>query len=76
MAAADEAWKVRSHTIEEGVTPTMVERAQPQLLLVSTAHRLTTDLMLERRRVALAGLEDGDGDLLVEWSAPGRGRPG
>ena len=26
--------------------------------------------MLERRRVALAGLEDGDGDLLVEWSAP------
>ena len=41
MAAVDEAWKVRSHTIEEGVTPTMVERAQPQLLLVSTAHRLT-----------------------------------
>ena len=76
MAAVDEAWKVRSHTIEEGVTPTMVERAQPQLLLVSTAHRLTTDLMLERRRVALAGLEDGDGDLLVEWSAPRTGRPG
>ena len=48
----------------------MVERAQPQLLLVSTAHRLTTELMLERRRVALAGLEDGDGDLLIEWSAP------
>ena len=70
MAAVDEAWKVRSHTIEEGVTPTMVERAQPQLLLVSTAHRLSTDLMLERRRVALAGLEEGDGDLLVEWSAP------
>ena len=46
-------------TIEEGVTPTMVERAQPQLLLVSTAHRLATALMLERRRVALAGLEDG-----------------
>ena len=42
MAAVDEAWKVRSHTIEEGVTPTMVERTQPQLLLVSTAHRLTT----------------------------------
>ena len=70
VAAADEAWKVRSAQIEEGLTPTMVERAQPQLWLVSTAHRLATDLMLERRRVALAGLEDGDGDLLVEWSAP------
>ena len=54
-AAADEAWKVKSSSIEEGLTPTMVERAQPQLLLVSTAHRLTTELMLERRRVALAG---------------------
>ena len=26
--------------------------------------------MLERRRIALAGLEEGDGDLLIEWSAP------
>ena len=69
-AAVDEAWKVEVRQIEEGLTPTMVERMQPQLWLVSTAHRLTTDLMLERRKVALAGLEEGDGDLLIEWSAP------
>jgi hypothetical protein len=71
LAAADEAWKVRASSIEEGLEPTMVERAQPQLLLVSTAHRLATSLMLGRRKLALAGLEDGDGELLIEWSAPG-----
>ena len=70
VACVDEAWKVKAATIEDGLTPTMVERVQPQLWLVSTAHRLATELMLERRRVALAGLEEGDGDLLVEWSAP------
>jgi hypothetical protein len=69
-AAADEAWKVKLSSIDEGLTPTMVEREQPQLLLVSTAHRLATSLMLGRRQVALAELEQGDGDLLIEWSAP------
>jgi hypothetical protein len=68
--AADEAWKVRASSIEEGLTPTMAERSQPQLLLVSTAHRLATALMLERRQLALGDLEGGDGDLLIEWSAP------
>ena len=48
----------------------MAEREQPQLLLISTAHRLATSLMLGRRQVALDQLEDGDGDLLIEWSAP------
>jgi len=72
FAAADEAWKVRAYSIEEGLVPTMVERLQPQLLLVSTAHRLATTLMLSRRLAALGALESGDGDLLVEWSAPER----
>ena len=48
----------------------MAEREQPQLLLVSTAHRLATGLMIGRRQVALADLEGGDGDLLIEWSTP------
>jgi len=69
-AAADEAWKVKASSVEEGLTPTMVERLQPQLLLVSTAHRLATGLMLGRRQAALAALETGEGDLLIEWSAP------
>jgi hypothetical protein len=70
VAAVDEAWKVKASTVDEGVAPTMAERNQPQLLLVSTAHRAATKLMVERRAVALAHLEDSDGDLLIEWSAP------
>jgi hypothetical protein len=69
-AVVDEAWNVEANYIEEGVAPTMVERVSPQLLLVSTAHRLATSLMLTRRRAALDHLETGMGDLLIEWSAP------
>jgi hypothetical protein len=70
LAGADEAWKVPAAAIEEGLVPTMVERASAQLLLVSTAHRRATALVLGRRQTALADLEQPDGDLLIEWSAP------
>ena len=70
VAAVDEAWKVDPRTVDESVSPTMVARAQPQLWLVSTAHRAATPLMLRRRQLALEHLEDGAGDLLIEWSAP------
>jgi hypothetical protein len=70
LALVDEGWDVKLAKLEEGLEPTMAEREQPQLLLVSTAHRLTTSLMLSRRRLALQQLEDGDGSLLLEWSAP------
>jgi hypothetical protein len=48
----------------------MAERNQAQLLLISTAHRMSTSLMLGRRALALEGLEAGEGDLLIEWSPP------
>jgi hypothetical protein len=70
IGAADEAWKVRPSSIDEGLTPTMAERNQAQLLLVSTAHRMSTSLMLGRRALALESLESGEGDLLIEWSTP------
>jgi hypothetical protein len=70
LGAADEAWKVRTASIEEGLTPTMAERNQAQLLLISTAHRMATSLMLGRRQAALVELATGNGDLLLEWSAP------
>jgi len=69
-AVVDEAWNVEYAHVEEGVVPTMMERRSPQMLLVSTAHRAATSLMLTRRKVALTHLESGDGDLLIEWSAP------
>jgi len=71
VAGVDEAWKVAAEVVDDGVTPTMVEREQPQLLLVSTAHRRATSLMLNRRRLALDCFDrPADADLLIEWSAP------
>src|SRR5262245_18533868 len=68
VAAVDEAWKVGIEVVAD-LTPVLVERVQPQLWLISTAHRAATPLMLNRRKVALENLEEPDGDLLIEWSA-------
>jgi hypothetical protein len=70
FAPVDEVWNVEDRVVEEGLQPTMVEREQSQLMLVSTAHRLATPLMIQRRGAALEHLETGQGDLLLEWSAP------
>lgn len=73
LAAVDEAWKVPASSVEEGLTPTMAEREQSQLVLVSTAHRLATVLMLGRRTTALTQMMDppaAGADLIIEWSAP------
>ena len=69
VGAVDEAWFVSAAAVEDGLEPTMAEREQPQLLLVSTAHRKATSLMLGRRVDALAQLGDPHDVLLVEWSA-------
>ena len=75
MAVVDEAWTVRAAAVDDGLEPTMVAMPQSQLLLVSTAHRMATSLMLDRRAAALEELDDGSsGDLIVEWSAPRRRR--
>jgi phage terminase large subunit-like protein len=42
VVAVDEAWKVRPFTVADSLAPTMVEREQAQLWLISTAHRLAT----------------------------------
>lgn len=71
MATLDEAWKIIAAVVDEGLQPTMVERPQSQLVLLSTAHRLATSLMLDRRATAVDRLADPDDRvLLVEWSAP------
>jgi hypothetical protein len=70
VGAVDEAWKVMPEIIDEGLEPTMVEREQSQLWLISTAHRQATALMLAKRKAALDQLETGAGDLLIEWSTP------
>ena len=70
MPVVDEAWKVAAKAVDDGIEPTTAEREQAQLLLVSTAHRAATTLMLGRRAAALSSLSAPDDCLLVEWSAP------
>lgn len=70
LAVVDEAWAIPPLVIEEGLVPTMVELAASQLLLVSTAHRKATGLMLNRRNAHLADPDGTTGDLWLEWSAP------
>jgi hypothetical protein len=71
MAAVDEGWGIAADHIEDGLLPTLVERSSSQLVLCSTAHPQATSLVLDRRRAALAALDDpGQADLILEWSAP------
>jgi hypothetical protein len=71
MAAVDEGWGIAADHIEDGLLPTLVERSSSQLVLCSTAHPQATSLVLDRRRAALAALDDpGTSDLILEWSAP------
>ena len=59
VGAVDEAWKVKASSVEEGLTPTMVEREQAQLWLISTAHRLATTLMLSQAEGRAGTAGDG-----------------
>ena len=71
LAMIDEAWAISATTISEGIEPTMIEREQPQMLMVSTAHRAATSLFPSHRVPAIGALDDPQLDvLLVEWSAP------
>jgi phage terminase large subunit-like protein len=77
MVFVDEAWKVKRSVIDDALAPTMAERNQPQLWLVSTAGDSTSDLMTAYRQRALDRLEaeDPGSVLLLEWSAPAEANP-
>jgi hypothetical protein len=70
MAVVDEAWGVNPEVVEDGLEPTMAERASSQIILVSTAHRFATGLMQSRRATAIEQLAEPRDTLLLEWSAP------
>jgi hypothetical protein len=61
----DEAWRIDSSVIDDGLLPTLMERKQPQIGIISTAHHRATSTFVDARLGALAG----NGDLLLEWSA-------
>lgn len=68
VGAVDEAWKVKPTTVDDGLEPTQAERSNPQLYLISTAHRKATALMITRRQDALRELEEPVSTLIIEWS--------
>ena len=72
LAVVDEAWKVSASSVEEGLAPTMIERPESQLVLVTTSHRRMTSLVIDRRVACLENLDAPAGwtDLFIEWSAP------
>jgi hypothetical protein len=71
VGAVDEAWGISSEVVDDGIEPVLAEREQPQLWLISTAHREATELFPGRRRKVVARLNivDEDDALLVEWSS-------
>ena len=75
MVFADEAWKIARPVIDDAVMPTMSEREQPQLWLVSTAGDSNSDLMIQYRSAAIEQLDAPAGTLLLEWSAPADADP-
>jgi hypothetical protein len=75
MGVVDECWGVAPTVVEDGIEPTMADREQPQLLLVSTANRRTTSIYPNRRAAVIEEFvnpgENFDPDtLILEWSAP------
>jgi hypothetical protein len=77
MLFVDEAWKIKEEVVTASLAPTMAERNQGQMWLVSTAGDSTSDLMIGYRQRALDRLESDDPGsiLLLEWSAPAEADP-
>jgi hypothetical protein len=75
MVFADEAWAISRSVIDDAVLPTMSEREQAQLWLVSTAGDSSSDLMIQYRSAAIEQLDAPANTLLLEWSAPADADP-
>jgi hypothetical protein len=66
LAVVDECWDLPPLVVDSMVTPTLLERSHPQMVLFSTAHPNATSLFPNFR---VAG-SPGEGRLVLEWSAP------
>jgi hypothetical protein len=77
LGIVDEAWGVDPLVVDDGLEPALMERTNPQLWLLSTAHRRATSLMRKRIDTALAAIaagevgadEDAGDTLLMLWCA-------
>ena len=66
LGIVDEGWDIPAEHVDSGMIPTMLERLDPQVALISTAHHLATALMVDRRHGILEGSVPS---LILEWSA-------
>jgi hypothetical protein len=74
LAVADEAWGLEDSRLEQGLSPTMITRPQPQLWVVSTAG---THRSAYLRGKVDRGRAGGAGSVAYfEWSAPEGSDPG
>jgi hypothetical protein len=69
LGIVDEAWGIPADVVDDGIEPTQSEREQPQMWLLSTAHRRATSLFPGRRAAARGSLTSPGSSLLIEWSA-------
>ena len=71
LGLVDEAWNVERDCVEAALVPTMLERASPQLWIVSTQGDSSSDLLETYRRQGVDGSADPDSAdvLLLEWSS-------
>jgi hypothetical protein len=65
MALVDECWDLPPLVVDSMITPTLLERSHPQMVLFSTAHPNATSLFPSFRVAGSAA----DGRLILEWSA-------
>jgi hypothetical protein len=65
-AMVDECWDLEEQVVSSAIEPTLVERDQSQLWLVSTANDECTPLMPKARKAA----QTDERVLHIEWSAP------
>jgi phage terminase large subunit-like protein len=72
LVGVDEAWALPDSTVEQGVRPAMITRAEPQLWVISAAGTpdslFLAGKMEEGRAAAKAGVTSGVA--YFEWSAP------
>jgi hypothetical protein len=72
LAVVDEAWGLEDSRLEQGLSPTMITRPQPQLWIVSTAGTHRSAYLrgkVERGRARAAGGTPGT-VAYFEWAAP------
>jgi hypothetical protein len=72
VAVEDEAWALEDARLEQGLSPTMITRPQPQLWVVSTAGTLRSGYLRSKLERGRARVTSGAGAPVAyfEWSAP------